>query len=325
MIEFTFGDMFETEVDVLVNTVNCVGVMGAGVALACKQKYPEMFKEYQEICRKGELRPGQLHIWNSLLGETIVNFPTKDHWKNPSQYAYVAEGLLQLREYLKTVGAVRVALPALGCGHGGLDWGKVSKMILLSLSDLPAHIYVFAPADSLRQGAVSLDDLGDKELEVAKQLGFELRHVSVPNGSGESVASLCRGDQINPNISWTQLFVPSDTVKPSSLVTEQLVSKFKRDGAVSAVVLLHAGTATSEVAQALGERGLPVIVVLPFGVSGKAKVLDLYQRLTHINITLTTFMAPSIGPGRKAFFETMRNINKLARKKVDINSDFSVR
>lgn len=120
MVEFTNGDMFGTPVDVRVNTVNCKGVMGAGVALAFKNRYPDMFKDYQSACKRGLVRPGRLHIWKSQVGDWVINFPTKRDWRDPSRYEDIGAGLEALRNYLSEQGSISVALPALGCGNGGL-------------------------------------------------------------------------------------------------------------------------------------------------------------------------------------------------------------
>jgi O-acetyl-ADP-ribose deacetylase (regulator of RNase III) len=149
MIEFVDGNFFDHEADIRINTVNCVGVMGAGVALAFKNKYPTMFKEYVSQCKKGLIKPGQPQVWQegSMFekGVTIINFPTKNHWKNPSEYQYIEDGLKWLRDYLFARENVTITLPALGCGHGGLDWGKVKNLIKQYLKDVPGNILVFSP------------------------------------------------------------------------------------------------------------------------------------------------------------------------------------
>jgi len=137
--------MFATPADIRVNAVNCVGSMGAGVALAFKRRYPEMFKSYQRACREGQLKPGSLHVWKTSSGEWVINFPTKRHWRNPSRYDDIESGLDSLRDYLRSLGDVTVALPALGCGYGGLDWERVSRMIADKLAGLEARILVFKP------------------------------------------------------------------------------------------------------------------------------------------------------------------------------------
>ncbi len=145
MIEFVKGDLLEAPADILVNAVNCVGVMGAGVALAFKQRYPAMFQDYQRACRAGQVRAGHLHHWRSPDGTQIVNLPTKRHWRDSSRYDDIDAGLTALRAYLQQIGPTTIALPALGCGHGGLDWRRVAEMIRQSLADIDAHVFVFAP------------------------------------------------------------------------------------------------------------------------------------------------------------------------------------
>lgn len=147
--------MFEVPADIRVNTVNCVGIMGAGVALAFKTRYPAMFREYKKACDVGELKPGTLNVWHTLT-EWIINFPTKRHWRDNSRYEDIESGLQVLRRYLESLERpVRVTLPALGCGHGGLDWSRVSKLIEHHLGSTAAEIFVFEPVDSRRTGVLA--------------------------------------------------------------------------------------------------------------------------------------------------------------------------
>jgi len=153
MLTFATGDMFEIDADVLVNTVNCVGVMGCGVALAFKKRYKDMFSVYRKICKEGTLEPGG--VWKyRVCSETdekiILNLATKDHWRNASKYKYVENGLKNLRNHLlKLPPGTKVAVPALGCGHGGLFWDVVSSLIKRYLGDLDnVDIYVFSPQNS---------------------------------------------------------------------------------------------------------------------------------------------------------------------------------
>lgn len=152
MVELGEGNMFATPANIRVNTVNCVGVMGVGVALAFKNRYPKMFKEYQRECNAGRVKPGKLHIWESPSGKLIVNFPTKRHWQEPSRYEDIEAGLTALHTFLlkqtEEVLNLRVVLPALGCGHGGLDWDRVFPMITKHLFDVKAQIIVFNPLTS---------------------------------------------------------------------------------------------------------------------------------------------------------------------------------
>ena len=147
-LHFTTGNMFDVPADIRINTVNCVGVMGAGVALAFKRLHPLMFSEYQRKCSAGLIRPGQLHIWQTPDGERIVNFPTKRHWRDNSRYEDIEAGLIALRAFLLHQGPAHVTLPALGCGHGRLNWKVVAAMIAKHLQGLQARITVFQPSDS---------------------------------------------------------------------------------------------------------------------------------------------------------------------------------
>ena len=151
-LHFASGNMFHLPADIRINTVNCVGVMGAGVALAFKRLHPLMFAEYQRKCRAGVIRPGQLYVWQSPDGERIVNFPTKRHWRHNSRYEDIDAGLLALKTFLADQGPVRVTLPALGCGHGRLNWTIIASMITKHLQGLEAQITVFQPADSRNLG-----------------------------------------------------------------------------------------------------------------------------------------------------------------------------
>jgi len=159
MLKFTTGDMFDVNANILINTINCVGVMGCGVALAFKKKYPGMFREYAGLCRLQKIQPGVLWNYHTTDDKVIVNFPTKYHWRKQSEYSYVERGLGELKSLLMlhatfTVsGTPIVAIPALGCGHGGLDWDVVKAMITQYLGDLEnVDIYVFQPHDSRQIG-----------------------------------------------------------------------------------------------------------------------------------------------------------------------------
>lgn len=144
MITFKKGSIFKCGARVLVNPVNTVGVMGAGLAKIFKEKYPEMFADYRRTCIAGVLEPGTLHLWRGK-DVVVVNLPTKTTWMEPSQYEYVDLGLQSLAEFLKGEGRVKVAIPALGCGLGGLEWNKVKDLIKANLGKSKADILVFEP------------------------------------------------------------------------------------------------------------------------------------------------------------------------------------
>ena len=113
--------IFESSAQTLVNTVNCVGVMGKGLALEFKNRYPAMFDKYKSFCDKGVFKPGVLWIYKSEDGKWILNFPTKIDWKSPSELYYIEEGLKKFVDIWKEKGITSVAFPLLGCNNGGLD------------------------------------------------------------------------------------------------------------------------------------------------------------------------------------------------------------
>lgn len=144
-IRFVEGDMFASDADVLVNAVNCEGVMGAGLALEFKKRFPAMFEDYREVCKRGDLHVGSAHIYTMPAERaTIVNVPTKRSWKMPSYLADVEVGLRVLAQYLKNNKNVRhVAVPALGCGLGGLDTFDVRQLAIEHLSDLDCEVLLY--------------------------------------------------------------------------------------------------------------------------------------------------------------------------------------
>lgn len=149
MIEFTSGNLMASGDAVLVNTVNSVGVMGKGIALQFKDEFPHNFEVYAEACRNGEVVPGKLLIVRDSsprYGEkTIINFPTKVHWRHPSRYEYIEKGLVSLREYLEKNRVQSISIPPLGCGNGGLDWARVKPMIISAISGLDVSVHVYEP------------------------------------------------------------------------------------------------------------------------------------------------------------------------------------
>lgn len=113
--------IFDSNAQTLVNTVNCVGVMGKGLALEFKNRYPAMFDKYKSFCDKGVFKPGVLWIYKAEDGKWILNFPTKVDWKNPSELSYIREGLKKFVEIWEEKGIKSIAFPLLGCKNGGLD------------------------------------------------------------------------------------------------------------------------------------------------------------------------------------------------------------
>lgn len=149
MIQFTEGDLFESKADALVNAVNTVGVMGKGIALLFKDKYPVNFQRYKEACENGQIQTGMMFVTTLPYGvdrRWIINFPTKEHRRGKTKLCWIEEGLKDLRSVICREGISSIAMPAIGCGLGGLDWDQVRPLIEKNLSDLSdVDVQVYQP------------------------------------------------------------------------------------------------------------------------------------------------------------------------------------
>ena len=149
MVEFRQGDILKAEVDALVNTVNCVGVMGRGVALQFKNAFPANFKAYSAACKRREVVPGRMFVFDTgkVRPRYIVNFPTKRHWRTKSRMSDIESGLVALVEEIDRRDIRSIAVPPLGAGLGGLHWPDVRERITHALQDLPrTNVVVYEPA-----------------------------------------------------------------------------------------------------------------------------------------------------------------------------------
>ena len=139
------GDLFTSRAQTLVNAVNCVGVMGKGIALQFKKRYPAMFEDYAARCRRNEVRLGEPYLFRDPCGTMIINFPTKDHWRSFSRLKDIDEGLEYFVKHAADWGVTSVAFSPLGCGNGGLVWSDVEPVMRRALSELPIEIEIYAP------------------------------------------------------------------------------------------------------------------------------------------------------------------------------------
>ncbi|MFC4308258.1 macro domain-containing protein [Steroidobacter flavus] len=144
MFKVLIGNLFESEAQTLVNTVNCVGVMGKGVALEFKKRFPEMFDDYVARCERKTVQLGKPYLYADLATR-IVNFPTKAHWRSPSKLEDIEQGLNFLVDHIQEWQITSIAMPPLGCGNGGLDWAEVGPLIYRKLGRLPIDVEVYAP------------------------------------------------------------------------------------------------------------------------------------------------------------------------------------
>lgn len=154
MITFKKGDLLSSDAQALVNTVNTVGVMGKGIALQFKNRFPNNYKVYRDACKNGSFKTGQVLVvldGDLLKKKWIINFPTKAHWKGDSKYEYIRTGLIALKQALIDHNIQSVAIPPLGCGNGGLNWNEVRKMIEEELNDCSAEIFVYEPNNQIKE------------------------------------------------------------------------------------------------------------------------------------------------------------------------------
>ena len=145
------GDLLDADVEAMVNAVNCVGVMGKGLALQFKQRFPGYFAAYAEACAAGEVQLGRVHV--ARLDRCFISFPTKRHFRSRSRLQDIEAGLDDLARVIEVSGIRSVAVPALGCGLGGLDWNEVEPLIEEKLGPLHATVVVYPPDKEKRPGS----------------------------------------------------------------------------------------------------------------------------------------------------------------------------
>ena len=148
MIKYIKGNIFKTNAAAIVNPVNTQGVMGKGLALEFKKRYPENYKSYKKACHKNLCKIGKIHTFKLQNNDSnlkyIMNFPTKHYWNNPSELEYIVKGLYDVQMEILWLGLGSIAIPRLGCGLGGLDWKDVLKCIediLGILDELEVQLY----------------------------------------------------------------------------------------------------------------------------------------------------------------------------------------
>lgn len=330
-IDFVKGDIFSYDADIRVNTVNCVGVMGAGVALAFKKKYPDMYKDYVKMCRNKEVRPGRPYIWSRQTlfegdrTDIIINFPTKDHWRNPSEYEYIEEGLQWMRQMLPRYCGKTIAIPSLGCGHGGLDWTRVRDMIQSYLRDIDMHILVFEPDSSTAK----------KELTEEEKLFMEQKNILHLKPSdhdyplclkGRSAAELfVRGDwhKIDESNS-VCVFIESKASDREFNAMLSCLDQLKQHDVRLVLGLVH--SREMDLLKACLERGIKVILVLPCGIMKMKLREDVLPLWNDDLITLISLQSPSAVWNKFAIGKVTRFRLQIS-KKVLINAmdDHSVR
>lgn len=145
MIHYVAGNILDSDCEALVNPVNCVGASGAGLAKRFAFRWPGYERTYRAACKRGQVKLGEVGWFPIEDGRRIIAFPTKDHWRNPSQIEWIKGGLKSLHDLIERDGIKSIAIPALGCGNGGLRWSDVRYEIEYWLHPLNIRIDVYPP------------------------------------------------------------------------------------------------------------------------------------------------------------------------------------
>jgi O-acetyl-ADP-ribose deacetylase (regulator of RNase III) len=177
MISITQGNILKSDAEALVNTVNCVGYMGKGIALQFKQAFPENFKAYSRACNVDKVNPGQMFVFQTgsmFNPKYIINFPTKRHWRGKSRIEDIEKGLIALVNDVKKLNIKSIAVPPLGCGLGGLNWDVVQPMIEKAFQEVPhVQLYLFAPSGAPSAKAMPINTSPPK-MTIARALLLKL-------------------------------------------------------------------------------------------------------------------------------------------------------
>ncbi|MBS3906796.1 MAG: macro domain-containing protein [Syntrophaceae bacterium] len=151
MVKVLMGDILQSNAQTLVNTVNCVGIMGKGIALEFKEQFPDMFDDYVARCNRNEVRLGKPYLYKRLTPPWILNFPTKGHWRSVSRIEDIVKGLKYLLQHYKEWGIISLAVPPLGCGQGQLEWKIVGPTLYRFLNQLDVPVELYAPHGTPRE------------------------------------------------------------------------------------------------------------------------------------------------------------------------------
>lgn len=171
------GNIFESHAQVLVNTVNCVGVMGKGIAQEFKKRFPEMYNEYVYLCSIDSVKPGEPYLYSNMVTQSVLNFPTKDHWRSPSRLSYIINGLKWFREHYQEYQITSIAFPPLGCGNGGLEWKVVGPLMYKMLGDLPIDVEIFAPYGTPSE-QLTIDYLKNHVVQTEELIGAKKQSIN---------------------------------------------------------------------------------------------------------------------------------------------------
>lgn len=219
MVKILIGDIFESKADALVNTVNTVGVMGKGLALGFKNRFPDMFADYARRCKRGGVRLGQPYLYRRSAPPHIVNFPTKGHWRSRSNLSDIVRGLEYLEAHIHEWGITSLAVPSLGCGEGKLEWSIVGPTLYRHLDRLGTLVELYAPF-KIEPGWIAL-------VVILEQVSQERYHWIVNRTGFQKIAYFATEVGIP-----TGLVYKRGSYGPCAAGIEQLLSRLENNGLI---------------------------------------------------------------------------------------------
>ena len=244
-----------------------------------------------------------MHVWESLSGDWVVNFPTKRDWREPSRYEDIDAGLDDLRRYIDEAGFVTVALPALGCGNGGLDWTRVSSMIHDKLEGVNARVLVFEPAASRQAGRATAAAPTDDERAAAEKLGYRLiQPKGDPSGAAPTYA-LGYGEALSRK--WIAVLPSRAPAEREIQALEAIAVELARSGSDATVALVHGARTSEEIARLFADRGVGTVLLLPFGVLTRRSIAKLATRDAAGRLTLASAAPANAKWSRQLFAQAM--------------------
>lgn len=225
MLSYIEGDIFSSPAQVLVNTVNTVGVMGKGLALSFKQRYPKMFEAYRSACEKKQLRVGKLMLWYEP-DHWILMFPTKENWRYPSRLEYIEKGLATFVRSYAEKQITSIAFPKLGCGNGELSWDDVRPIMEKYLSPLPIDVYVYLGLkDSIVPEHKNPKDIMEWLKKNAKDMSFDGIKDEIMYISALKPHEFAIDNQVN-SLSWDNgLRIHNENTKDDVFIEEEAFFK----------------------------------------------------------------------------------------------------
>lgn len=212
MLIYRRTSLLDSPAQTLVNTVNCVGVMGKGIAREFKDREPTMFARYREICERGELAPGRLWLWRGA-DSWVLNFPTKVHWRQSSRLEWIEQGLQKFLDAYEDLGIREISFPRLGCGNGNLDWYDVRPLMekYLSRASIPVYVHDFEKDIGLPEHLEAIADLAAERIPSGMDFDVFVAGLRTISGvANEGLVDLASKERFRARVDDSQALIVED-------------------------------------------------------------------------------------------------------------------